>query len=399
MKKIAIFTNHYYPENFKINELVEVFKEELDINLITQIPNYPLGSFYDGYSYRKNRTYESKNLNVHRLAVIPRKKNAMMLSLNYVSNATAMYLYGSFNREPVDHVYAYVTSPIFISWGALKLAKRNKVKSTLYLLDLWPASLIGALNIKNKWIIKWLNRISINIYKAFDNIVVSSNDFIEELVEFGIDESKITYIPQHANEILEEPIKIMPATERLEIVFAGNVGQAQNLDILVDAIEILKSESILDVHVTIVGDGRARKAIEDMIDKKDVREYFTFTGRVAGHEVKQYLENKHFGYVSLVDISPINKTIPAKIQSYMGYGLPILSCAPGSVNTLIDQVACGISCDEPSGMELANLIKSARNYSYADLSAMANQGIQYSKDNFDIIEISKRFIEIMKEGN
>ena len=177
--KLVIFTNHYFPENFRINLLSQKFSETFNTTVITQVPNYPAGNFYKGYSNKENRNEVLNNVEIKRLKVIPRKQSSLFLALNYFSYIYSTYTFGLFSKIEADHVFVYSTSPIFLSWGALKLAQRRKVKSTLYLLDLWPQSMIMALNIKNKTLIKIMSKISLNIYKRFDRIVVSSKSFIE----------------------------------------------------------------------------------------------------------------------------------------------------------------------------------------------------------------------------
>lgn len=393
-----IYTNHFYPENFRINSLVDQFKKDMDVDVITQIPNYPLGNFYDGYSLFKNRKTSEDNLNIKRLAVFPRKRNSIMLSLNYISYTISTYFHGTFSRAKVDHVFVYCTSPIFLSWGALKLAKRNKVKTTLYLLDLWPGSLIMAMNIKNKRLIKWLNKTTEIIYKRFDNILVSSPLFIDELLKFGIDEKKIKYIPQHSEEITEESLTIPPINDKFKIVFAGNIGKAQKLDTLVESIEILHNRNIKNIEITMVGDGRYRKTLEANIAAKGLNNYFNFVGQVKPHEVKQFLIDKHFGYVSLIDVKPINLTVPAKVQSYMAYGLPILACAPGGVNHLLQTAECGLGSNSFKAEDLADTIQEAMKLSYDQLITMSEKGKTYSRNNFDIINLSDQIISVMKEG-
>lgn len=398
MKKVAIFTNHYAPENFRINALVDEFKKDLEVDVITQIPNYPHGDYYPGYSVFKKRTEDKDNVHIERLFAIPRKNNKIMLSLNYISYALTSFVYGLFNKRKVDHVLVYMTSPIFLSWGALRLAKRNQVKSTAYVLDLWPGSLIMILNIKNKFIQNKLYTLSQNIYKRFDHIVVSSPAFKDELVSMGVEAYRISYIPQHADEISEQPIAPVLMKDKLEIIFAGNIGQAQRLDLIVDAVACLKARNQHKIHFTIVGDGRYKTTLEHLIETQDVSEYFTLVGRVEPSKVKRYLENKHFGYVSLVNVSPINKTIPAKVQSYMAYGLPILAASPGALNDFVSEVEGGLVSEDVSAEGLALTLESALRINNEQWMSMHTKARDYACEHFDIIEGVKQFKQIMKEG-
>ncbi len=396
--KLTIFTNHYYPENFRINALSQKFSNDFDVVVVSQVPNYPVGDFYDGYSNFKNIKDQINDVKIRRLKVIPRKQSSIMLAVNYLSYIISTYLYGSFNTRKVDHVFVYSTSPIFLSWGALKLAKRNKVKSTLYLLDLWPQSMIMALNIKNKTIINILSKISLNIYKRFDKIVVSSESFIDDLNKRGIDINKLVHIPQHADEILDKPIKIDKIDDKVKIIFTGNIGEAQGLDLLVYASKILLEKQFYDFEITLVGDGRYKERLIKLVNDNDLNNYIKFISQVPFSEIKSLLSLNHFGYVSLLDVDPLNKTLPAKIQSYMAYGIPILASASGEIVNVVKKAGCGVVSKADDANDLANKIMEIRNIHYEELLNYSINGHKFSVKHYDIENISNKFVQLMKEG-
>ena len=72
-KRVLIFTNHFYPEYFKINDVVGWFsKENITTSVVTSNPNYPKGKIFKGYSiFGSKKTF--KKGTVYRLPVIPRK--------------------------------------------------------------------------------------------------------------------------------------------------------------------------------------------------------------------------------------------------------------------------------------------------------------------------------------
>ena len=87
-KRILIYTNHFYPEQFKINEIVDWISDNgYQVRVVTGIPNYPSGKFFKGYGFGSfiNSKY-SKNVIVNRLPLIPRGSgNFFLLSINYIS--------------------------------------------------------------------------------------------------------------------------------------------------------------------------------------------------------------------------------------------------------------------------------------------------------------------------
>lgn len=396
MEDLTIFTNHYSPENFKLNKLSQKFTSDFNVNVVTQIPNYPQGAYFEGFSLFKKREEKIKKVKVKRLAVIPRGNNKIMLTLNYISYIISSFFYSRFTKDKTDHVFVYITSPIFIAYAALHFAKRNKANTTLYLLDLWPGSLISMLNIKNKFIINKLEKACIKLYKRFDKIAVSSYGFIDVLESYGVSKEKIVYIPQHAEKVKKQKGQ-KEINDKLKVVFTGNIGQAQNLDVLVDTAKILKNDGFEKVLFTLVGDGRYKKTLKEKIDKLKVEKYFLFKKRVDYSEIPTILENNHFGFVSLKKDETLNKTLPAKVQSYMAHGIAILSSANGEIPYIIDKANCGVSVKADSPQLLANKIKELIHIDKNELEKMANNGYNFSQSQFDLNKIVKQFIKIIRE--
>ena len=399
MKKLSIFTNHYFPENFRINALSKKFAKEYQVSVVTQVPNYPKGKFFSGYSIFKKREELVDEIKIYRLPVIARGNNVVTLSLNYISYIISSFFYRLFSKQKADHVFVYITSPIFISYAALAFSKKNNTKSTLYLLDLWPGSLISMLKIKNQFITDRLEKSCIKLYKRFDNIVVSSYGFIEVLHNYGISEEKIHYIPQHADEIPEKPINIKVIKDKVKIVFTGNIGQAQNLDILVKSAKILKQQDFHSVLFTIVGDGRYKNNLINMIDEYCLKDYFEFVGRVDYNKIQGILSDHHFGFVSLSDDQTLSKTLPAKVQSYMSYGIPILASANEEVPFILNKSKAGLSVRANDAKSLAEMIVKLKSMSHLELKRLGINGFNYSKEHFDLEEIAQKFKNIMKEGS
>lgn len=400
MTKLDIFTNHFYPENFRINEISTMLSSQHNIKVITQVPNYPQGSFVKGYGWFKNHNQYCDNIKIKRLPVIPRGKSSFTLMLNYGSYILSSFFYSFYTKSNPDFVFVYITSPIFISWAGLRVAKKNHAPSTLYLLDLWPDVLFSMLSVRNKTIRKLFEKITINIYKRFDNIIVSSFSFIEVLVSYGIDRDKITYIPQHAEEV--EIRKMRPQNQCLNVVFTGNIGEAQGLDVLVDTSQILKENNVENVTFTIVGDGRYKEVLQENIKIKGVENYFNFLGRVKPEQIPQFLNEADVGFVSLSNDETLNKTLPAKVQTYMAYGVPLLACASGEVPRVINKAKAGLSVPSNDSNSLYEAILRIKAMSYDEIEQFSINGYKYAKNNFNkdiIVSKINRIIKNEEKGD
>ena len=110
--------------------------------------------------------------------------------------------------------------------------------------DLWPDSLkdTGAFN--NKLILNAVDKLTRYIYKKSDLILVQSEAFTEYIIKQGVPSNKIKYFP-NPTEKFYNVTKIEFAYSKLfpigfNLVFAGNIGEAQSFDTLILAAQKLK---------------------------------------------------------------------------------------------------------------------------------------------------------------
>jgi len=203
--KVCIFTNHFYPEDFKVNDIAfELAKRGYDISVLTAIPDYPKGKFYEGYSLFKRRREVVNGVNVIRLPIIPRGKGgAMRLVLNYVSYFICLSLFTFFHsfKHKYDRIFVHLTSPFFIGVCARKMAKRQNIPMLFWVLDLWPESLISAGGISHPLIIKPQVNMVRKVYEQCDKILISSKGFEKSICEKGDFKDKLVYFPNWAEEV------------------------------------------------------------------------------------------------------------------------------------------------------------------------------------------------------
>ena len=124
----------------------------------------------------------------------------------------------------------------------------------LYCLDLWPESLLAGGIRPNSPVYQLFLRISRRIYRSADQILVSSKGFTDYFREtLGIDETKIRYLPQYAEDLFGELPQLPQEKQTVDFLFAGNVGSGQSVETIVEAARLLKAET--GIHIHIVGGG------------------------------------------------------------------------------------------------------------------------------------------------
>jgi len=359
-KRVLIFTNHFDPEYFKINDIVDWIKDNgNEVTVVTGNPNYPKGKIYPGYSTLGS--FEKKeNLSVYRLPLIPRGKGSKIrLILNYLSYFKVSFLFTLFYLIPkkkFDVVLVHHTSPPFIFISAI-LYKRIK-KSQLYLwdLDMWPQTLEATGILKSKSVLKLLERIFKSFYKGFDIIYLGSKHF-EKIALKRVDDSFVKHFPNWADSIFEKA-KLKSASisgeEKIIISYTGNIGESQDLESLVEALSLIEDRNF---EIRLIGDGRNKKTLIDLVSKKGLNDVIKFIDSVKPKELLNYFEESHFLYLSLKNTPLFEKTVPAKFQTYLAVGIPIIGYISGETNDLISKHNLGFSCISNDVNQLVSILK------------------------------------------
>ena len=181
--RILVVTQHFWPENFRINDIVEGFVQDgLSVDVLCGLPNYPKGEWFDGYSADGPFEEVYKGARVFRAREIPRKGNTgKTIFLNYVS--WPLYAAGALKRLPggYDAVFCFNTSPVLMCWPAIRYAKKHHIPFTNYVLDLWPENLYSVLPVKNRFM-RWVAQsVSDSLYRRCDRLIAMSGPLQERL--------------------------------------------------------------------------------------------------------------------------------------------------------------------------------------------------------------------------
>lgn len=407
MKKILITSMHFYPEQFRINDIaLELKKRGYFVHIVTGVPNYPYGTFYNGYKVfsglLKKLNEEWNGIKIKRLLILPRGKNKFTLSLNYLSYLLSGFLWSMTEKEKYDLIFVFATSPIFQALPAIWYSKRSKAPVYLYVQDLWPESFILTTGIKNKLIIKLIESIVNYIYNKSKYIFVTSKSMKTEISK-KVNENKVIFLPQYAEDhyveaFIQDSNYAKYKTHNLfEITYAGNIGLAQGLDILPQVARVLKKHNYYSVKFNLVGDGRCKEKLQQFVMEMDVADMFNFVGFVPSSEVPKILNQSDVVLLSYKPDKLLNKYIPAKLQTYMAIGKPIIAIADGETKKIIEEAKCGICIEPGNAEELFKAIVHMMNMDPLHLFQMGENGRKYYEENFSKDIILERLINYIEE--
>ena len=373
---ILIISQYFWPENFRINDLALGLVERGNkVTVLTGIPNYPDGRFFPGYGIFKRSREEYGGVRIVRIPVVPRGRGgALRLIINYLSfTANACLLAPFLLRSKFDIIF-FSLSPLTEGIPALVMKKMKQIPVMFWVQDLWPESLSATGLVKSSLVLKTVEKMIRFLYLRCDRILVQSRAFIPVIEKRGGDAKRIAYFPNSAEE-LYRPVSVEPdAPERKNIpegfcvMFAGNIGTAQDFETILSAAEQLKEYD--DIHWVIVGDGRLRPWVEAQIEERGLTKTFHLLGRHPVELMPRFFSIADVMLVTLKKEYIFSLTIPSKVQSYLACAKPIIAAIDGEGARIIKEAGAGIACPAENPYALASAVLKIHRMSNADLHDM-----------------------------
>ncbi len=395
-KRILIYTNHFYPEQFKINEIVEWLSiRESHIRIITGLPNYPSGKIIKEYS-----NIFKDNVIINRLFLIPRGSGSnLMLIINYLSYFISCFfftIYIALFKKKYDVVFVHHTSPIFIAFHPVVYSFFKKTKKILWDLDIWPESLQAVGVVKSSFIISSLEIMVKWVYSKYDSILVSSKSLFS-VVKQRFD-GRIIYFPNWADKVIEDNIindtsSFSINTKKFNIVYTGNIGKSQNFKSLLKTIEHVDD----NIHWTFVGDGRFKSHLINQIDQNNLNSKVSFIDQVSIDLIPSIVSKADSLFLSLKSDVIFSKTVPAKLQTYMALGKPIIGVLDGEGAKLIIDSDCGIVEENYNYEELAKKINSFASINSSELINKGENAKKYYFKHFSSLIRKKEILNLIYE--
>ena len=352
--KILVVCQHYYPEPFRLPDICETLaRRGHDVTVVTGTPNYPEGEIYAGYEKGARADETLNGVRVHRCPLIPRKTGTLYRVLNYYSFVLSSQWYLWRCKESFDVVFVNQLSPVMMAQAGLSWAKRHSKKCVLYCLDQWPESLLAGGIRKDSLVYKIFLKVSRNIYRRADDLLVSSRGFVNYFRQvLKLEDKRIRYLPQYAEDMFDELPAAAEKKAGVDFMFAGNVGALQSVETIVEAAKLLKDNTQIRIH--IVGGGIALDHCKELAAGLG---NITFHGRHDVTEMPSFYAMADAMLITMKDDPVLSATLPGKVQTYMAAGKPVVGAIGGETARVVnDEAQCGMCCTPENAQELAQIM-------------------------------------------
>lgn len=399
--KILVVTQYFWPENMRINNMVEGFVAKgHEVTVLTGLPNYPEGQVYAEFRRDPTQFSSYRGARIVRVPMLARGKWSVTLALNYLSFFSSASLIGSYKLrgQPFDSIFAYGVSPIMGAIPALLLGRLKKAPVLVWVLDLWPESLRAVGVVKSPRLLGLVGKVVSWIYNRTDYLLLQSRSFDENVKQYctrAIAPERLVYFPSWAEDDfsgeVQAPSDLLQRDDAVfTILFAGNIGDAQDFPAIMAAVKAVKAD--LPVRWVIVGDGRASQWLTKHVAEHRM-DNVLLLGRHPLEKMPALFAIADALLVSLRTNEVFEKTIPGKVQAYLASGKPVIAMIDGEAANVVAGSGAGMVCGSGDAPALANIVRTMGAMPKSELENMGLLGRRYylehfSKDTlFDRLEV------------
>jgi glycosyltransferase involved in cell wall biosynthesis len=385
--RLLIVTQYFWPEGFSINAVAKsLVEKDVEVEVLTCKPNYPSGKVFSGYRALDFQQETREGVCIHRIPFLPRGSSGARLALNYLSFIISGLLFAPWmlRNKKYDAIFVYAPSPILQAIPAIFLGWLKGCPVALWVQDLWPESLSATGNVQNRVVLKLIERLVRYIYRHCDLLLVQSRAFEEPVGELASG-TPIVYHPNSVDDSFALPVTAAPpAIEGLgtgfTVMFAGNIGMAQSVGVIIEAAALLREYT--DINFVVLGDGNSRAWMLNEAQQQGLDNLY-LPGRFPIETMPGFMQKASALLVTLADRPIFAATVPNKVQAYMAAGKPIIACLNGEGARLVVEAGAGIAAPAENAQALADAILRLYRLSPAEREKMGENGRKYYKEHFD----------------
>lgn len=396
--KILVSSQHFWPEAFRINDLVQALVEQgLDVDVLTGKPNYPEGRYYPGYRGWGCQRESWSGATVFRVPLAARGSGRpMRLAINYLSFIVSGLLFAPWllRGRSYSAILVYGSSPILQALPLLFLGWLKRCPVIVWVQDLWPESMAATGYVRNPAILRGVGRIVRFIYRHTDLLLVQSRAFERPVAEAAPGKT-IVYYPNSVDAVFCSPggadVPDIPGLGAgFPVVFAGNIGAGQGVEVIMEAAALLRGYP--DVRFVIVGEGVRRDWLIKQVEARRLANVY-LPGRYPTELMPGILQQAAALLVTLADQPVFAATVPSKIQTYMAVGKPILASLNGEGARLVVEADAGLAAPAGDAGALANAVLALYRMRPEERARFGANGRRYFQAHFDRGVLAAKLIE------
>lgn len=402
--RILVVSQYFWPENFRINDLVREWTDRgHSVTVLTGKPNYPAGRVFAEFKENPDHFETFHGASVVRAPMFARSQGAARLVVNYASFVLGACFTGPWRLRGsrFDAVFVFEPSPITVGLPAILMGRIKRAPVVFWVLDLWPETLSAIGVVRSPRVLSWVGKLVSFIYNRCTLVLGQSRGFQDSIARYCRSPQKIRYFPSWSEDVFTQadvqPAAEVPArAEVFSVLFAGNLGEAQDLPAVLAAAELLKREP--GVRWLIVGDGRKSDWLQEEVTRRGLEQQVLILGRHPVERMPSFYAHADALLVSLKKDPVFSLTIPGKLQSYLMSGVPVLSMLDGEGGDIVKTSQAGLACEAGDSAGLAAAVMTMAAMSRTERRAMGLRGRAFAQREFGREMLMNRLEQMLNES-
>ncbi len=406
--RIGLLSQWYQPEPQTVPEVLarELMRRQHMVKVLTGFPNYPLGRIFDGYSLTWRKDELVSGVDVRRVALFPSHSHSRVgRLLNYATFAASASLWGTGWFRDIEALWVF-NSPPTVGLPTWITKARYRPRVVMHIMDLWPESLtvsgFGRSMLKWHWLHQGMDRWLSMTYEVADLIACTSRNQVELLNQRGIPRDKLSYAPIWIDETVFHPVPKDEAlavelgvADKTVLLYAGSLGEAQGLDVLVDACNRLSDVS--SFHCVVAGSGIAEGLLREQAAKSNVKN-ISFLRRWPMHDMTRLMSIGDIHFVSL-RADPLSEiAMPSKLPATLACARPVIVAARGDASNIVSRSGSGWTCEPGDAEQLERAIRLALTASKNDLLDIGQRARRAYEAEFALTIGVERIESLLRGG-
>jgi len=402
MSRFIILTQYYPPETGapqnRLHSLAKyINKAGHEVRIVTALPNYPKNEIFASYKGKYSVHEFIDEVSVYRTWIfVSSSRGIIARLLNYFSFVITSF-FKLVQLSKADFIICE-SPPLFLGITAVLVSKLKGSKLIFNVSDLWPESAEKLNIINNRFLINVSYGLESWIYKKSFLISGQTQGIVKNIKERFPNKS-VVWFPngvdvdffEGEHETIDWQSKLALPTENLIILYAGIIGHAQGLEVIIKAAEKLKSFS---VSFIIVGDGPEKNRLLKMVADKKLN-HVHFIPNLEKAKMPSLIKSCDAYVVPLRKLDLFKGAIPSKLFEPLAMGKPILLGVDGEAKELfIEEGKAGLFFEPENADELSDQILILLNDQSMRLQLGMN-GKSYVKSNFDRQYIHQKFLQAL----
>ncbi len=402
--KIAYYSHYFTPEIGAPSARIHDFARQWlslgnDVSVVTCFPNHPAGKLYPGYRPALRMHEDLDGIRVYRnWTYVTPNKGILKKTIGHLSFWPSARILT--NHRIVKQDIAIGTSPTFFAaMSAAALSNRLGIPFVMEVRDLWPAIFVELGVLQNPFLIRWLEKWELALYRRADHIITVTESFRSNLVSRGIPGKKVSTILNGADIDFWRPDQANPGLRlqlglegKFVVLYIGAHGISQALTKILESAELLSNES--QIRFLFVGEGAEKDRLVRAAAEKRLSNV-QFLDPVGKEEVRNYYALSDVCLVPLRAIPLFDTFIPSKMFEILAMERPIVASVRGEAADILNRSGAALVVEPENAAAIATGIR--RMHAHAEESrTMGQRGRHFVVENYSRQALAKRYLEILE---